>query len=269
MKSLIFPLNFMKLSEAEATTCREIVRHTEGLMARHVNKRFSLPLSIYLSRAGISPNQITFFNLLVGLLAGWVASRGGYLYLLMAAVLFQAVSILDGCDGEVAKLKVKCTKFGAWFDTIGDNLSFVVFITGVTFGLYRETHAIWIVHLAKLALANFAVLLSIMISYLLKQKSEHASLVTYEKEVVSRKAERQNPLVARAAHYGKFLVKKDFFSFLFFFLAVIDKPQAIVFFAALGSTAVALVLGIMTIRGWRSPKAIQEGTGQSVTGVVP
>ncbi|MFO1462586.1 MAG: CDP-alcohol phosphatidyltransferase family protein [bacterium] len=269
MSKLPFPLRLLRLSPSEQACSQKILGSTDAWIARNINKRISLPISILLARTGITPNQITFANLLLGLFSGLMASWGGYGNLVLAGILFQLVSIFDGCDGEVAKLNHKATKFGAWFDTVGDNLSFVVFITGVTFGLYRETHAVWILHLAKLALLSFAVLLSIMISYLIQQKNSSASLVTYEKEVVSARAKRQNPLVAKAVHYGKFLVKKDFFAFLFFSLALLGWPEAIVFFAALGTTAVAIVLSVIAFKGRRARKALaaQAVVNEEATGV--
>lgn len=266
MHPLPFPLKLIKLSADERATCQKIIGGTDAWIARNINKRISLPISILLARVGVTPNQITLVNLLFGILSGLIAAMGGYKNLFIAGVLFQMVSIIDGCDGEVAKLNKKATKFGAWFDTVGDNLSFVVFITGVTFGLYRETHAAWILNLAKLSLFSFAILLSIMISYLIQQKGASASLVTYEKEVVSAKAKKQNPIVAKLVHYGKFLVKKDFFAFLFFSLAIADLPQAIVFFAALGTSAVAVVLSVITFNGYRARKA-KPVVNESASGV--
>jgi phosphatidylglycerophosphate synthase len=257
---MAFPLNLLRLNPDEQATCRKILDTTDAWIARNINKRISLPVSILLARAGVTPNQITCFNLLLGILSGVIAAFGGYQNLLLAGIMFQLVSIIDGCDGEVAKLNQKATRFGAWFDTVGDNLSFVVFITGVTFGLYQETHEAWILNLAKLSLFSFAVLLSIMVSYLIQQKGSSASLVTYEKEVISAKAKKQNPLVAKLVHYGKFLVKKDFFAFLFFFLAAVDLPQAIVFFSALGTSFIALVLSVITLKGYRARKALAAKT---------
>ncbi|MCE9624867.1 MAG: CDP-alcohol phosphatidyltransferase family protein [Deltaproteobacteria bacterium] len=268
MSQLGFPLNLMRLSPSEQDCSQKILENTEAWIARNVNKRVSLPISILLARANIAPNHITFFNLLLGIAAGVIAAFGGYPSLLAAGFLFQAVSIIDGCDGEVAKLNQKATRFGAWFDTVGDNLSFVAFITGVTFGLYHETHAVWILHLAKVSLLSFAVLLSIMINYLIQQKGSSASLVTYEKEVVTSQAKKQNPLVAKALHYGKFLVKKDFFAFLFFFLALVNLPQAIVFFSALGTSAVAVILSVITLKNRRSAKAMEaKVVNEEATGV--
>ncbi len=256
MSRLPFPVSLLRLTASEQASSQKIIQGTDAWIARNVNKRISLPISILLARLGVAPNQITFVNLLLGIASGVIAAFGGYGNLLAAGLLFQLVSIFDGCDGEVAKLNQKSTKFGAWFDTVADNLSFVVFITGVTFGLYQQTHAAWILNLARLALLSFAVLLSIMISYLMKAKNSSASLVTYEKEVVSAEAKKQNLIVAKAMHYGKFLVKKDFFAFLFFFLALVNLPEGIVFFAALGSTAVAIVLSILAFKNRRARKAL-------------
>jgi phosphatidylglycerophosphate synthase len=271
MRQIGFPLNLIKLTPSEQACSEKILNNTDAWIARNINKRISMPVSIYLGRAGITPNQITFFNLLLGVLAGLIASFGGYQNLVWGAVLFQLVSIIDGCDGEVAKLNQKVTQFGAWFDTVGDNLAFVLFITGVTFGLYHETHALWIVHLAKLSLFSFAVLLCIMVSYLIQAKNSSASLVTYEKEVVSASAKKQNAFVSKVVHYGKFLVKKDFFAFLFFVMALVDLPETIVVFAAVGTTAVALVLSGITIKRRRAAKAAAAQTvpSEEATGVAP
>lgn len=250
------PFRWIRFRPGEVRHLRQILAHSGGgWIAKRFNKRISLPLSIYLARWGVTPNQITLFNLLLGILSGVLAARGGYGFLLAGGVLFQLVSILDGCDGEVATLNRKATRFGAWFDTVGDNLSFVAFVVGVTMGLYRETHSPWVLVLAETALVSFAILLSIMVSYLLRGHGGKASLITYEKEVLAARMEGQTGWKAAFVRKGKFLIKKDFFAFLFFLLALANFPQGIVFFAALGSGAVALILSALTIKQWRSEKA--------------
>lgn len=243
------PLRWMALLPQERICCQRILESSSGgWVARHFNKRLSLPVSIFLARRGITPNQITAFNLILGLVSGFVAALGGYVNLVMGAILFQMVSIIDGCDGEVAKLNHCETRFGAWFDTLGDNLSFVVFIVGVAFGIYRESPSAWIVRAAQVSLLSFAVLLSIMIHYLLQRKNQSASLITYEKEIINQSVKDRKALWARAMDRGKFLIKKDFFAFLFLILALCNLAEGIVFFAALGTTAVAIVLSVITIR---------------------
>jgi phosphatidylglycerophosphate synthase len=253
--NLGFPLSLLSLTPQEKEICFKIRTGNGGWIARQLNKRISLPISIYLARWGVSPNQITAFNMMLGIVSGILAAFGGYQNLLMAGLLFQLVSIFDGCDGEVAKLNHCSTTFGAWFDTVGDNLSFVVFITGVTFGLYHETHAAWILTTTEISLISFALLLSIMISYLIQQKSDSASLTIYEKEIVSKSVKNPDSWAAKAVYYGKFLVKKDFFAFLFFVLAICNLPDGIIFFAALGSSAVAVILLILTVLRMRARKS--------------
>jgi phosphatidylglycerophosphate synthase len=245
----------MGLSSHERQKVRQILEGANGWVARNLNKRCSIPISIYLARWGIAPNQITFINLIFGVLSGILAALGGYGHLLAGGLLFQWVSIMDGCDGEVAKLNGKATRFGAWFDTVGDNLSFVAFVVGVTFGFYRHTRAHWVMVLAEVALVSFAILLCIMVSYLLRNQDGKASLTTYEKEVFNNTFAEQTGWFATFVRRGKFLIKKDFFALLFSCLAIANLPQGIVFFAALGSGAVALILSVITLRQWRFRKA--------------
>jgi len=264
-RKLPLTIRWIGLKPHERAVVWQILQTTGGWVARYLNKPLSVPMSIFLARRGVTPNHITLLNLILGLLAGLLASLGGYHYLFLGALLFQGVSIIDGCDGEVAKLNNQESKFGAWFDTIGDNMSFVAFITGVTIGLYHETHAKWVLYAAEISLVSFAVLLSIMVSYLLQKKVHKASLITYEKEVLEKSiSDKKNPLTF-FMKYGKYLIKKDFFAFLFFVLAVFNLPGAIVFFAALGSFAVSLTLSILTLKNRRAQQLVlSKGTSEVI-----
>jgi len=50
--------------------------------------------------------------------------------------LAQLSSILDGCDGEIARLKLLGSKYGGWFDQVLDRYSDLFIITGLTFHAY-------------------------------------------------------------------------------------------------------------------------------------
>ena len=54
----------------------------------------------------------------------------------MGALLAQLSSILDGCDGEIARLKLLESKFGGWFDRVLDRYSDLFILTGLTFHTY-------------------------------------------------------------------------------------------------------------------------------------
>jgi phosphatidylglycerophosphate synthase len=50
-------------------------------------------------------------------------------------------SILDGCDGEVARLKLQESAFGCWLETICDYLFYLFLFAGMTIGLWRSSGA--------------------------------------------------------------------------------------------------------------------------------
>jgi hypothetical protein len=49
-------------------------------------------------------------------------------------LLFQAQSVLDGCDGELARLTFRGSKAGEWIDTVGDDLTNYAFFAGMPRG---------------------------------------------------------------------------------------------------------------------------------------
>lgn len=110
---------------------------TDGVISRWINRPISLRVTRLLAPTGITPNQVSVLTLVLGLLASWFAALGGYAWWLAAAVAFQVASILDGTDGELASLTFRQTPFGAWMDTICDNVSYVAFMVGVMVGVDR------------------------------------------------------------------------------------------------------------------------------------
>jgi phosphatidylglycerophosphate synthase len=83
--------------------------------------------------------------LAIGLWGAWLASRGTYVSMLSGAALFQAQSILDGCDGEMSRLTFRGSRLGEWLDTIGDDLTNYGFFAGAGWGLYATTgHALYL-----------------------------------------------------------------------------------------------------------------------------
>ncbi|MDO8461689.1 MAG: CDP-alcohol phosphatidyltransferase family protein [Deltaproteobacteria bacterium] len=239
-------LNLLKPTEAEAATCVKIVQSTTGLVARHLNKRFSLPISLFLSRRGFKPNNITFFNMGVGLISGLLAAFGTDSSILWGAFFFQLASVLDGVDGEVAKLTDRATQMGQWLDTLSDNLTLLVFLVGLTIGLYQTTHDFLILVAGEVALFSFFVLLAIMLLFL-KKNTTSGSFVTYDREFVG-KISQEKGFLPRFVKYGRYFLKKDSFALLFLLLAAIGQPQLIIYAVALGTTVGWLLMAYFNLK---------------------
>ncbi len=97
-------------SVAEQKLNRWLVKPTDGVFAR-MNRRISIPISRQLIKFPITPNMVSRFTLGVSLVAGASYAMGGYLNTLVGAILSVWASILDGCDGEVARLKFQAIRF--------------------------------------------------------------------------------------------------------------------------------------------------------------
>ena len=123
---------------AEQKLDRWLVKPTDGIFAR-LNRRVSIPLSRQIIRFPITPNMVSLFTLGVSFMAGLFYACGGYLNMLLGAMFSLLASILDGCDGEVARLKLQESDFGCWLDTICDYPYYLFIFAGMTIGLTRKS----------------------------------------------------------------------------------------------------------------------------------
>lgn len=230
---------------AERFLCEDIRRTTTGTVARWLNKRISLPISRILSRLRVHPHIITACNMVVGLAAG--IGTGGMTYwgLLAGAALFQCASILDGCDGEVAKLTFRTSKFGQYIDTISDNFALVSFLTGLVIHHYRVVDPSTAVAWGLLLFSGLATLFTIMVRFL-KNHTDSASLVTFEREYVTRLAQQRRTWLARFAQSGKALMKKDAFTLVALGFAIAGCLPVWLYVAS-----VAIWIAVFTVLGLR------------------
>ncbi|NVM36041.1 MAG: CDP-alcohol phosphatidyltransferase family protein [Candidatus Lokiarchaeota archaeon] len=108
----------------------------------------------------ITPNLTTIFMLCFAILSFiWISL---FQNLLIFSILVFITGIMDGCDGTIARLTQKSTKFGAFFDSVMDRISeFFIF-----FGLiiFNWKNYLWDYIDMKLILF-IAYLISFMISY--------------------------------------------------------------------------------------------------------
>ena len=107
---------------AERRLLRSLVKDTDGFMARHVERPISLMISRRLAGTRITPNQMSLISVAVGICGGPFFLSSRPLMQTIGALLFLAHSILDGCDGELARLKFQQSRWGGVLDFWGDNV---------------------------------------------------------------------------------------------------------------------------------------------------
>jgi len=126
------------LPEAEATLRRSSYKNTDAKIARW-NRSMSLPISVALIPTPLTANQLSVVLVGLGLYAGWLFGTGGYLAGIIGAFLSLAASVLDGCDGEIARLKYQESALGCWIETFGDYSYYIAIFSGLTIGAVRRT----------------------------------------------------------------------------------------------------------------------------------
>lgn len=169
------PADLRELEEVLWTRCRKPV---DGYVSRWFNRAVSLFISRRLVNFSVTPNQVTLFAIVPGLAGAFLAAQGGYWSVLAGAALLQVNSIIDGVDGELARMKVQSSFLGEWLDTLSDvlvNVSFLVALgigavaagadlgwlwlalfTGLTMVIYSAIYAFWLWRAKKGAVLSTA-----------------------------------------------------------------------------------------------------------------
>lgn len=126
------------LAIAEQTIRRSSYKNTDAKIARF-NRRMSLPISIAVMPTPLTANQLSAIIVAIGFYSAWLFSTGHYLAGVLGGFLSLAASVLDGCDGEIARLKYQESALGCWIETFGDYSYYIAIFAGLTIGAVRST----------------------------------------------------------------------------------------------------------------------------------
>ena len=122
---------------AERHLLSHLTKKRDGPVSRYVNRPLSVRITRHLvNTTNLSPNLISFFSFACCVVAALLFAMPGYLPLALGALLAQFASIVDGCDGEVARLKSIGSDFGGWFDAVLDRYEDAFLLFGLTWHIY-------------------------------------------------------------------------------------------------------------------------------------
>jgi phosphatidylglycerophosphate synthase len=222
---------------AEEKLNRWLVKPTDGLFARF-NRRISVPVSRQLIKWPITPNMVSLFTLAVGFVSGFFFACGGYWNTVFAAVLSVWASILDGCDGEVARLKLQESDFGCWLETICDYLYYLSIFSGMAIGLVRRsgpTYVVW----TELLLAG--AVMSFLVTGMGRRRIAGARpeqyLGIWQTQAESR---RSNPILYIGRH-TEFIIRRCFLPYALLAFALLNLTKVAFIMSAIGVNLVWLI----------------------------
>ena len=129
--------------QAEDAIFAQLLRGDLGLVARYLNKPVSFRITRHaLCRLPVTPNQVTLAAGLVGLIGCALVATGQLTLMVAGFFLSHVQSVLDGCDGELARVRFQQSPLGAWLDQVVDDTLNVVMMACIGVGLWRMTGSV-------------------------------------------------------------------------------------------------------------------------------
>lgn len=116
------------LKAARARVRRSLGKETDGLISRKLNRPISTRITMALAPLRVSPHLLSLVTLIVGVWAAWSLSAGRAL---MGGLLVHAASVLDGSDGETARLQGTSSRRGAALDAFFDRMVDAAIFSGL------------------------------------------------------------------------------------------------------------------------------------------
>jgi phosphatidylglycerophosphate synthase len=114
----------------------------DGFVSRFLNRPISRRITRVLLKFPIHPNAWTISTFVLPLIASVCLIRGSYVSVVIGAAIFQVFSILDGCDGEIARAKNLESKFGERLDYFCDFAASLLYVLALGLGLHRSSEGI-------------------------------------------------------------------------------------------------------------------------------
>lgn len=221
------------IKKAEKALLRSLRKPHDTLISRTLNRPVSLFVSRFLMHTPITPNQITAVVFLIGVLASYVLiARPDYWGGVLGGFLFHLSSVLDGCDGEIARLKFQGSRLGVWLDNISDDLTNFLFAGAL--GIYSATvekNELYL--LAGFGAMGVFLLAKIFQYILIARGHQEEDMAKYEFDIEKEPARGFKKIVLFFLLVGKHIARNDFMAFSLMlggFFGILHIGTLVVFF---------------------------------------
>jgi phosphatidylglycerophosphate synthase len=114
----------------------------DGFVSRFFNRPISRRITSVLLKFPIHPSTWTISICVLPLIASVFFVRGDYVSIVIGAAIFQVFSILDGCDGEIARARNLESKLGERLDYFCDFIASLLYVLTLGLGLHRSSEGI-------------------------------------------------------------------------------------------------------------------------------
>lgn len=249
---------------------RIIHKIQDNAITRYLYRPVSFPLTRALVHTPVTPNQVSYAVGVLVVIGCWLTARGPMWSAIAGTALCLFASYVDCCDGEIARLKLLSSKFGAWLDTIIDELSQIGYMAAVGihcrkyFGVDYFGHLgfdpwIWAIVIGTITYAITIYIVYFNIIVVVGSANSQDYVGRFEvvdgaepNTVRLRPAATQaiatrddlHPALKFVATYLPYIVRKDFISWGALILAALHLTQVAFAMLVLGGPVTAVIVGV-------------------------
>ncbi len=252
---------------------RIIHKPQDNAITRYLYRPLSFPLTRLLVHTAITPNQISYCTAVLIAIGCWLTARGPVDSAILGTAIVLAASYVDCCDGEVARLKLQTSRFGAWLDTVVDELSQVAYMIALglhcahSFGVFGDLgpHDRWLYAIAIGAVTYTIAIYCVYWNIVVLIGSANSQDYVGKFEITDGDAPgtaRLRPVAAQAiavrpdmhpalkfaATYAPYLVRKDLVSWGVLVLAVVHLTELAFGLLVAGGVLTAAIVAIDHVR---------------------
>ena len=237
------------LPKAESHLLKGLVKKEDGLLTRLISRKISLAATRRLARTGITPNAMTIVCLALGLVAAACFTSPARPWQIAGGILFLLHSILDGCDGELARLKFQESRLGGILDFWADNVVHVAVFSGFAVAWSTAVGRSWPLVLGAMAVAGTLLCAGFIYMYAMRPRSGGGPVLT---SVSPSKRSRLSEVLDA-------LARRDFIYFVMV-LALFGKAYWFVAPASVGTLGFFLALVLMALNA--RERGVEEGAAR-------
>jgi len=246
-----------EIGAAERSFLKHSGKSQDGLVSRYLNRPVSRWITRWLLKLPLLPSTWSLLIFALPLVAAYAFLQGTYLSFIVGCAIFQIYSILDGCDGEIARAKFCQTEFGRRLDSLCDLIGNILLALCLGLGLGRQADAAgsigWFHTLEGMGAATLIVL-SEGIVFLRRARPANSPPSTRWNDALYQRhhefLERSGILFfgERFAWWLFQLTKRDMAMLTFLLLAVVGQAAWILHLLLLVSAITSTLAGIAFLR---------------------
>ncbi len=174
------------IGQVETQLLQRLGRDGDSPIVRLVARRLSRIVTQKLIHTRIQPNHVTLASGAIGICGTLFLAQPLIGWQVIGSLLFLLSTVIDGCDGELARLTFQESAFGAKLDVTMDNVVHGVLFPAIALGLYREQQQAVYLILGAAALGGVFLSMWVFLPHVLHPGSSRTRKTRLHESLASR-----------------------------------------------------------------------------------